>query len=514
MKLIELKKRAEKNLKGHLWRGIIVCFIVTTVLSGGYKYNTIDNIKESEQVVNITNDFKGTNNFNVVENLIHKTKISNVVENISSYKPTRGVLSVFFNQITGTGSIVIGILNAFNQFIFNNSIPILITISIGLFIYIFIYLFVQNILIVGKNRYFLEQRKYDETSVDKILFVYRVKQTKNVAIIMLKKAIFSFLWDLTIIGGFIKHYEYSMIPYLLAENPEMASKDCFKLSKEIMKGHKFELFKLDISLIVWYILGGLTIGLSNIFYFNPYKESIYAEFYMELRNQNVKNNKAYLKDLYLDGDSNLKTYPSQKYFIPEVKRRKWLNINYHHDYTLSHLILFFFTGSIIGWLWEVSLHLFNSGTFVNRGTMFGPWLPIYGWGCILIIILLKKFRDKPWLLFLLSFSICGIVEYSTAWYLETFKGMKWWDYSGYFLNLDGRICLEGLLVFGLGGCIFTYIIAPLLDDLFNKINQKVKIIIIVILILLFSLDSIYSYYHPNTGKGITKDIEDSSESLK
>ena len=92
--------------------------------------------------------------------------------------------------------------------------------------------------------------------------------------------------------------------------------------------------------------------------------------------------------------------------------------------------------------------------------------------------------------------------------------MKWWDYSGYFLNLDGRICLEGLLVFGLGGCIFTYIIAPLLDDLFNKINQKVKIIIIMILILLFSLDSIYSHYHPNTGKGITKNIEDSSESLK
>lgn len=511
MKLKKLKKRAKNNLKQHLWHSIIVCFIVTTVISGGYKYNTIGNIKENDRVVSIENDFKGTNNFNIIENVLKKTKITNVVEDISNYKPTRGVLSVFFNQITGTGSIVIGILNAFNHFIFNNSIPILITISIGLLIYIVIYLFVQNILIVGKNRYFLEQRKYLETSVDKILFIYRVKKTNNVAIIMFKKSLFSFLWNLTIIGGIIKHYEYSMIPYLLAENPEMNSKECFKISKQITKNYKFQLFQLDISLIGWYILGGLTLGLSNIFYFNPYKESVYAEVYMELRNKHFECCKKYFKDCYLEGDSNLKTYPKEKYFIPETKRRKWLNIDYHHNYSITHLILFFFTGSIIGWIWEVSLHLFNSGIFVNRGTMFGPWLPIYGWGCIFIIILLKKFRDKPWLLFLLSFSICGIVEYSTAWYLETFKGMKWWDYSGYFLNLDGRICLEGLLVFGLGGCIFTYIIAPLLDDLYSKINQKVKIIIIVVLIVLFSCDSIYSHYYPNTGKGITTNIEYNSK---
>lgn len=98
-------------------------------------------------------------------------------------------------------------------------------------------------MIVGKNRYFLEQRKYDETSADKILFVYCVKQTKNVAIIMLKKAFFFPLGSYNY-WRFIKHYEYSMIPYLLAENPELTSKDCFKLSKKMMKGHKFELFKL------------------------------------------------------------------------------------------------------------------------------------------------------------------------------------------------------------------------------------------------------------------------------
>ncbi len=93
-------------------------------------------------------------------------------------------------------------------------------------------------------------------------------------------------------------------------------------------------------------------------------------------------------------------------------------------------------------------------------------------------------------------------------YLETFKHLKYWDYSGYFLNLDGRICLEGLIVFGLGGCGFTYIFAPVLDNIFNTWNISIKRIISVVLIILFLIDFSYStFVKPNTGKGISKEIE-------
>ena len=81
--------------------------------------------------------------------------------------------------------------------------------------------------------------------------------------------------------------------------------------------------------------------------------------------------------------------------------------------------------------------------------------------------------------------------------------MKWWDYSGYFLNINGRICFEGLLVFGLGGSFITYFAAPILDKLYAKISPKIRIIICVILLVLFGADAVYSLQHPNTGKGIT-----------
>ena len=55
--------------------------------------------------------------------------------------------------------------------------------------------------------------------------------------------------------------------------------------------------------------------------------------------------------------------------------------------------------------------------------------------------------------------LCGVVEYFTSYYLEVTQGKKWWDYSGYFLNLNGRICAEGLLVFGVGGMAIVYALA-------------------------------------------------------
>ena len=136
--------------------------------------------------------------------------------------------------------------------------------------------------------------------------------------------------------------------------------------------------------------------------------------------------------------------------------------------------------------------------------MHGPWLPIYGTGGVLILIILNKFRKKPVVEFLTTITLCGIIEYFTSYFLEiAHNGQKWWDYSGYFLNLNGRICAEGLLVFGLGGLAIVYIVAPYLDNYINKINKKITIPICIILVAIFSADHFYSKEHPNTGKGIT-----------
>ena len=94
----------------------------------------------------------------------------------------------------------------------------------------------------------------------------------------------------------------------------------------------------------------------------------------------------------------------------------------------------------------------------------------------------------------------------TSWILEKCFNLKWWDYQGYFMNLNGRVCLEGLLVFGLAGVLMTYFIAPFVDNLFRKIPDKTKKVICILLIILFVFDVCYSSGHPNVGDGVTENL--------
>ena len=197
-------------------------------------------------------------------------------------------------------------------------------------------------------------------------------------------------------------------------------------------------------------------------------------------------------------------YPRRLFPIKEENRSALFSrLNPLRDYTIWSLILMFFIFSGIGWIWEVSLHLITDGVFVNRGALHGPWLPIYGSGGILILVLLKRFRNKPMLNFFLILLVCGILEYTTSYVMEMNTGLKWWDYSGYFLNLNGRICAEGLSVFGIGGMAFVYILAPVFDNLIEKIKPIVAKILCIVLLIVFSFDAVYSHFYPNTGEGIT-----------
>ncbi len=200
-------------------------------------------------------------------------------------------------------------------------------------------------------------------------------------------------------------------------------------------------------------------------------------------------------------------YPTRLFSLDERgKNSKHEITNYKIKYTIPTLIMFFFIFSFIGWAWEVTLYLIQDGVFVNRGTMHGPWLPIYGSGGLLILTVLYSLRKKPLIQFWAAVILCGIVEYFTSYILEIASGgIKWWNYSGYFLNLHGRICGEGLMVFGLGGIAVVYALAPLLAHQVAKIKHKILIIITTVLITAFALDAIYSLQNPNTGAGITSE---------
>lgn len=495
-------KNALKVFKRNKWKCIGISFFVAFILG----YLSISTPIKIHNDLTTHIPFLNSMNLSILDDTI--TYITNIKSTIMSYTPTRGILANLFNNITASNSFLFGILNSFNQLVFNGKVWESFIILIGALITFLFWLLVLQVLVVGQKRFYIENKNYSKTNFKSLLLPFRLKEYSNIAIVMFYKNIREYIWYLTIIGGFIKHYAYSLVPYLLAEDPRIGCKKAVSLSNEMMKGHKKELFKIDLSLLIFDILDILTFHLVGILFSNPYKECVKAEFYMNLRKK-YKNEYNY--DKYLDKEGDKYPYDKFKY---DLRSNKWLNIDYNQNYSILSYIFMFFCTSIVGWIWEVSLHLFQYGSFVNRGTLHGPWLQIYGFGGIILLILLKKVRKNPVLTFILSMLVCGIIEYSTAWYLETFKHARWWDYDGFFLNIQGRVCLEALIAFGIGGILFIYFGAPLLQSIFKKIKPIYQKILCTTLVIIFSIDFIYSSIYPNMGEGVTTDYYENSTTLE
>ena len=103
-------------------------------------------------------------------------------------------------------------------------------------------------------------------------------------VVLLLQDVYLTLWFLLlIVPGLIKAYSYRMVPYILAEHPEFSATEVITRSREMMNGHKWQAFKLDLSFLGWILLGALTLGLVNVFWTAPYMESAQAALYLKLR---------------------------------------------------------------------------------------------------------------------------------------------------------------------------------------------------------------------------------------
>lgn len=172
-------------------------------------------------------------------------------------------------------------------------------------------------------------------------------------------------------------------------------------------------------------------------------------------------------------------------------------------YTAGELTGLFFAFSALGWLWEVGLHLVLDGELVNRGTMLGPWLPIYGAGGVLALLLLRRAAARPLRVFALGTLLCTAIEYATGRYLLAVYGLRWWDYSMYPLNLDGLVSPLTSMLFGLGCCAAVYAAGPALAARFARLDRRHARALCILLCLAFVLDFVWSAAHPNAGAGVT-----------
>ena len=474
-----------------------------------------------------------------------------------------------------SGSYIYTIYKGVHSITGSDRASLIIVIIASVLLNLFITYFVFNVLSAVMSRIFLEARIYEKIPVKNFFYLIRNRKWLKAGWILLVKEFYFTLWSLTVIGGVIKYYSYFLVPYIAAENPNLSANEVITMSRKLMKGHKWECFKLEISFIGWKLLGAISFGIVEVLWVSPYEEATIAEYYSALRSGALAGEKR--SEIFIDRylfekaprDALVRTYSDiddlkketeaftdhytgvRAFFanvfgivpmyserteaidrneinkikvsqsgdelegrayperlaptpVHEKKHDRLSTIFYTRSYSIGSLILMFFIGCFIGWAWEVIYKYIEIGKFVNRGVMHGPWLPIYGSGAVMILVALKKFRAKPVIEFFTAIVLCGFVEYYTAVILEaTHNGQKWWDYSGYFLNINGRVCAEGLMIFGIGGVAFVYFAAPMIDNHLRKLSGKLTAAVCAVLIAFFAADMIYSRIHPNVGTGIT-----------
>jgi hypothetical protein len=160
-------------------------------------------------------------------------------------------------------------------------------------------IFVGYSLEVGGRRYFVQSAQYGN---NKNCFSFGFDRQNYMGIIstMFRRAVQNFLWFLLlIIPGIVKAYAYRMVPYILADNPNIGSGRAIELSNRMTDGHKLDMFVLDLSFIGWYLLGTLALGIGVLFVM-PYENATNAELYLVLRNNALENNWCSNEDLLLD----------------------------------------------------------------------------------------------------------------------------------------------------------------------------------------------------------------------
>lgn len=152
------------------------------------------------------------------------------------------------------------------------------------------------------------------------------------------------------------------------------------------------------------------------------------------------------------------------------------------------LFLYFVIYSVFGWLTETIYCRILDGKWTNRGFMFGPYCPIYGFGALLIIYFLDNFKEYPIGVFILGMIFTSTLEYIASFMLEKMFNAKWWDYSKRKFNLNGRICLLNSTEFAILGVLLTYIIHPVVSTLISRLPFSILEYLSILLFCILIVD--------------------------
>lgn len=312
----ELKQKAKRNLSLNYWKTILVCLIMAIIMGETSSCDGVTTIRTDwdnlTAAVNSDSyrDFKS--GINEIEDTLGEIEdsLNNLIDHdyhdaniVIDGKPvveihTDGLSEAekdeLIENIESFGNLMEDTINeGIDKFQDIPNYVIVIALSILFLIIIIISIigtafsmgikaFICNPFEVGCKNYLITNDRPDNSL--KKIFVSFKENYINAVFSLFIRDLYVFLWCLLfIIPGIVKSYEYRMVPYILAENPNMKRYEAFELSKKMMKGQKWNAFVLDLSFIGWFILSGLTLGLLGLLYVKPYKYQTDAELYKALK---------------------------------------------------------------------------------------------------------------------------------------------------------------------------------------------------------------------------------------
>ena len=457
-------------------------------------------INLADTVLGLGNEYLPNNSEIVKEYLAHFALTQNFAADMQDS------ISSLIDTLTRSHTWVIKLLGANMAYVERNPGEVIGWLVVAAIMAFIIRFLLQNVLVTGQLRYSMENRFAKEVRFSRTLAPFHKESIINMIKVKFIYSVVLILWCFTVIGGIWKYYQYCMVPQLLAENPDISWHDAKRLSKKMTDGYKFKIFLTQLSYI--YLLLLELIPVAGLLVSVPLMSQLDAEIYFRLREKITDEDRRFFiekgfdRPAWVDEEGDEPEYLMTDHILEtheEVMKRRY--------YTVADYIFMFFVFCFVGWVWEVSLHLVQYQEFVNRGTMYGPWLPIYGTGGVLMILLLNRFRKNKPKMIALMILLCGVLEYWSSFILDFIYNKSYWDYKDMFMNLNGRICLAGLVAFAIGGCFGVYVAGPKLRHFMHSLSKKKQLTICIVLIALYAVDMICcKIFGFNSGAGVGESL--------
>ena len=273
----ELKEKGKLSFKRNYWKAVLVSLLLVFMVRGAVNFGFGGRGGSNESDANaVTTQAEQSETVGQDQDII---ELPEIVLNPSDLMDSDDPDSI----PVGFTDFLIELRNTIGGI----GILALVVGGILLFIVLFIVIaaihaFLFNPLEAGTARFFVRNLN-DKAEIRELAYCYDHGYLNVVKTVFLRD-LYIVLWGLLlIIPGIIKSYEYRMVNYILAENPEMNTKDVFAMSRDMMRGNKWRAFVLDLSFLGWHLLSLITIGLAGIFYVFPYRNMTNAALYEYLR---------------------------------------------------------------------------------------------------------------------------------------------------------------------------------------------------------------------------------------